>query len=260
MLKKLAALAGATALAGTGITLAAAAPAHAAAHPAGSIFIHGTSKQGLFPSRATCDAHAKWMVGQVAASTSSTLIAGVPGYLGPELRTTCYPVRGGSWAYLTAYTSTTGVPVLPTDLYVDMSHRLPDLISGAATVDTENVWAFEHSNSVPAGSVSMATCNGWRKYIVNEVLKGPKTRLVGADTSCVIENGTIGYIVDYATTSPTAGLRLDTPLVVRAGQPMLDRLGYDYPLAQTIGSQLKSRYLSKDAVQTVRAHGWLVGR
>ncbi|MBO1753621.1 hypothetical protein [Allobranchiibius sp. CTAmp26] len=235
MLKTLAAVAGATALAGTGITLAAA-PAHAATHPAGSIYLHGTSHQAHFSSRSDCESHATWEVGQVKkASTTATLLPGTQSsdFQGPELRFTCYPVRGAQWTYLTAYTSKTGKPVASTDLYVDTTNRLSDLVNGVKTVDSENVWAYEHFVSKPASSTDVATCTRYLNSFVHQVKVNPHARTVGADTACEVDNGTISYYVDYAATTATAGLLSDKPLTdVPASQPMLDALGYDYPLAQ----------------------------
>ncbi|MBO1766002.1 hypothetical protein [Allobranchiibius sp. GilTou38] len=237
MLKTLAAVAGATALAGTGITLAAA-PAHAAAHPAGSIFLHGTSRQAHFWSRSDCESHAKWEVGQVTkASATATLLPGTQDsdFQGPELRFNCYPVRGAQWTYLTAYTSKTGNPVASTDIYVDTSNRLSDLLNGVKTVDSENVWSYEHSVSKRASSTDVATCDKYLNYFVNLVKVNPHARTVAADTACEVDNGIISYYVDYAATTATAGLLSDQPLPTSEApqpQPMLDALGYDYPLAQ----------------------------
>ena len=235
MLKTLAAVAGAAALAATGITLTAA-PAHAAAHPPGSIYLHGTSHQAHFWSRSDCESHAKWEVGQVTkAAATATLLPGTqdPQFQGPELRFTCYPVRGAQWSYLTAYTSKTGSPVASTDLYVDMTNRFSDLFNGVKTVDSENVWAYEHYVSKPASSTTVAICTTYLKSFVNQVKVNPHARTVGADTSCEDDNGTISYYVDYAATTATAGLLGDKPLPdATPAQPMLDSLGYDYPLAQ----------------------------
>ncbi len=262
MLKKLAAVAGATALAGTGIALAGATPAHAAGNPPGSIYLHGTAKQAKFWSRADCESHARWMVGQVNNSRTSTLLGGTQdaGFQGPELRFTCYPVRGAQWTYLTAYTSTSGAPIFASDLFVDTANRLPALINGTATVDTDNVWAFEHYVSVPSGSVSAATCNGWLNWFVNLAKTNVHTRMVGADTSCVDDGTTISYYVDYATTTATAFLRSDRPVAdLPAAQPMLDALGYNDPMVQSIGNQKKMRQLSK-AGKTANSfqNSWLV--
>ena len=247
MLKTLAAVAGATALAGTGIALTAA-PAHAAAHPAGSIYLHGTTRQAHFWSRSDCESHAAWEVGQVQkASSTATLLPGTQAsdFQGPELRFTCYPVRGAQWSYLTAYTSKTGNPVASMDVYVDTSNRLSDLQNNVKTVDSENVWAYEHYISSPVASVSPATCNARLNWFLNLVKTNPHARTVAADTACEVQNGFISYYVDYAATTATAGLRSDKPLAdVPAAQPMLDSLGYDYPLAQDANK--------------VRAHAWIV--
>ena len=142
-------------------------------------------------------------------------------------------MRGAQWSYLTAYTSKTGSPVASTDIYVDMTNRLSDLVNGVKTVDSENVWAYEHYVSKPASSTTVATCTKYLNWFVNQVKVNPHARTVGADTSCEDDNGTISDYVDYAATTATAGLLGDKPLPdATPAQPMLDSLGNDYPLAQ----------------------------
>ena len=135
MLKTLAAVAGATALAGTGVAMSST-PAHAAAaaaaHAKGSVYLHGTSSAAHFWSRSDCNARAAWEVGQVKkSSAAATLLPGVTGQTthGQELRFTCYPVQGAQWSYVVAYRSATGNPVASSDRYVDIASR----VQGTAT-------------------------------------------------------------------------------------------------------------------------------
>lgn len=233
MFKGLSAVAGVAALAGAGVTIAAP-PTNAAGKPAGSMYLHGTSQQAKFWSRSTCEAHAKWSVGQVTKSKNATLVIGYnsPYVQGSQLRTSCYPVRGAQWTYLTAYTSKSGAPVGASDKFVDLSNRLSELVNGDKTIDTERVWGYEHYIVNPVGSVSAKTCNGWLNWFINLAKVNPHARMVQADKKCVVQDGKISYKVVYLATTATAGLRLDKPLVTVDAVPMIDVLGYDYPLAQ----------------------------
>ena len=245
MLKTLAAVAGATALAGTGIAMSTA-PAHAAApaaaHAKGSVYLHGTSSSAHFWSRSDCNSHATWEVGQVKkASTTAALLPGVTDSSGhgQELRTTCYPVQGAQWSYLVAYKSKTGNPLVGSDRYVDTAGR--DQGTGTKVPDAENVIVFDHMVEKQAGSVSMKTCNGWLKWFEKLVTTNPHARLLGADNVCVNDEDGIGYDVAYFSTTKTASLRGDHPYSIQ-GIPMLDVLGYDY--GQDFGDATHSRALS----------------
>ncbi|NYJ73546.1 hypothetical protein [Allobranchiibius huperziae] len=246
MLKTLAAVAGATALAGTGIAVSATpayAAAPAAAHAKGSIYFHGSSPAAHFWSRSDCNSHAAWEVGQVKkAGSAAALLPAVPDPTshGQELRFTCYPVQGAQWSYLIAYKSATGNPVASSDRYVDTAHR--DQGTASTLPDGENVWLFDHEVRKPAGSTSASTCNGWLKWFQNLVTTNPHARLAFSDNSCTRDDSGFGYGVVYFSTTKTAGLRGDQAFGIR-GIPMLDVLGYDY--GQDLG----------DAVQA-RAHAW----
>ena len=231
MLKTLAAVAGATALAGTGVAMSST-PAHAAApaaaHAKGSVYLHGTSSAAHFWSRSDCNARAAWEVGQVKkSSAAATLLPGVTGQTthGQELRFTCYPVQGAQWSYVVAYRSATGNPVASSDRYVDVASR----VQGTATKlpDAQNVWLFDHSVHAAAGSVSATTCNGWLKWFQNLVTTNPHARLAFADNTCSTGRDGIGYDVVYFSTTKTAGLRGDYAFDIQ-GIPMLDVLGYNY--------------------------------
>lgn len=232
MLKKFALLVGATALAGTGLTLAAGPAQAAPAHAKGSVFLHGTTKMASFPTRAKCEGHAAYELKLVAnASKSVTPLPGlrIANSVGPELRFSCYPVRNGQWTYLTAYTSKSGAPLASSDLYVDTSSNRSAQVDNGTSVDSQNVWPFAHRIVSDSKTTSVAQCNGPLKFIVEKILQSPSLRLIGTDTSCVAANGKVGYEADYASTTAN-GLPYD-----KAGgefeqtQPMLDALGYAYP-------------------------------
>ena len=235
MLKKIAVAVGATALAGTGLALTSPSAHAAPAHPAGSIYLHGTTHQAHFWSRTDCEAHAKYEVAMVTkASATQTLLPAVQrtNEEGPELRFTCYPVRNGQWSYLTAYTSKTGNPLQSTDYYLNTSTRQSQVNAGTS-IDTENVWPFAHVVTHNASTTKTSTCNAQRNYIVNEIKKSLSLRLIGADKVCTVAGGQVSYEADYASTGPS-GLPYDH---VATGatqlQPMLDALGYKYPGAPT---------------------------
>ena len=235
MLKKIAVAVGATALAGTGLALASPSAHAAPAHPAGSIYVHGTTHQAAFWSRTDCEAHAKYEVGLVTkASASLTLLPALqrPNEEGPEYRFNCYPVRNGQWSYLTAYTSKAGNPLQSSDYYIDISTRQSQVDAGTS-IDTQAVWPFAHVISESAATHSMATCNAQRNYIVNKIKNSLSLRLIGADKVCTLAGGQLNYEADYASTGPS-GLPYDH--VATAGteyQPMLDALGYKYAGAPT---------------------------
>ncbi len=226
MLKKIAALAGATALAGTGITLAAGPAQAAPAHPAGSIFIHGTTALAQFSTRTNCEAHAVYEAKLVTNNANTTLLAGVQrtNSVGPELRFGCYPLRSGQWSYLTAYTSQSGSPIQSQDLYFNPANRSAQVAAGTS-IDTQSVYAFAHV-TVHTTATKTSTCNGQRDFIVNRVLHSPSLRLIGADKKCIVAGGKVGYEADYASTTRT-GLPYDEVAANAAPeQPMLDALGY----------------------------------
>lgn len=231
MLKKFPALAGAAVLATAGIALSAA-PAQAAppANAPGSIFLHGTTRLGNFPSRTTCEAHAKYEVNLVNKTSGMTLLPGVQnkGAVGSVLRFNCYPVRGGTWAYLTAYTTKSGNPIQKQDLYFDTSNRSSQVAAGTS-VDTERVWPFAHVTEHKVGTVSVATCNAQLAYVAKKVQSSFSLRIVGSDTSCTVRNGMLGYELDYLSTSSTGYPYDKVPSNVTALQPMMDVLGYQFP-------------------------------
>ncbi len=244
MLKRLAAVAGAGAIAAAGITLAAA-PAHAApAHKAGSVFLHGTTHMAQFWSRTDCDAHARYEVQVVTkASATATLLPAAQrtNAVGPELRFTCYPLRSGMWSYLTAYTSKTGNPVMSADLYVDTTNRAAQIDAGTS-IDTQDVWPFAHMISEDAATHSAATCQAQRDYIVKQIQSSTSLRLIGADKTCTLANGRRSYEADYASTSP-GGLPYDHVATnASQQQPMLDTLGYKYAGAPTF-SRTRAHHL-----------------
>lgn len=236
VLKKIAAIAGATALAGMGVTLAAG-PAHAAtapAHAPGSIYMHGTAAEAVFATRSNCEAHASYEVSVVAKNSS--FAATLPGIqidneVGPALRFRCYPLRTGQWSYLTAYTSSTGNPIQPQDIYLDVSNRAASVQAGTSP-DTQAVYTFAHITLHKAGTVSQATCDAQRNYIVNLIDKNTNTnRLFDADYRCTTQDDFLGYEADYFSPTRT-GLaydHVDPDAII--GQPMMDDLGYDFPAA-----------------------------
>ncbi|MBO1753622.1 hypothetical protein [Allobranchiibius sp. CTAmp26] len=230
MFKTLAAVAGATALAGTGIAMSSA-PAHAAAptavHAKGSVYLHGTSTAAHFWSRSDCNTHASWEMNHIKNAT--TVAALLPATTDPsshgELRFTCYPVQGAQWSYVVAYKSTTGNPVAKSDRYVDVAGRNNG--TATSTPDADNVWLFDHGVRKASGSVSVKTCTGWLKWFENLVTTNPHARLALTDNSCSGNSAGTGYDVVYFSTTKTAGLRGDHPFDIR-GIPMLDVLGYNY--------------------------------
>ena len=235
MLKKIAVAVGATALAGTGLALASPSAHAAPAHPAGSIYLHGTTHLAHFWSRTDCEAHAKYEVGLVLkASATQTLLPAVQraNDEGPELRFTCYPLRNGQWSYLTAYMSKTGKPIQSADLYLDTTNRAAQVQAGTS-IDTQDVWPFAHVVTHNAATTKTSTCNAQRNYIVNEIKKSLSLRLIGADKVCTVANGQVSYEADYASTGPS-GLPYDhvSPSAAEL-QPILDVLGYKYPGAPT---------------------------
>ncbi|XAS74934.1 hypothetical protein V3G39_09630 [Dermatophilaceae bacterium Sec6.4] len=235
MLRKIAAIAGATALAGMGVTLAAG-PANAAppapTHAPGSIYMHGTAALAQFPTRSNCEAHASYEVALVAKNSSfAATLSGVQNEnsVGSALRFRCYPLRTGNWSYLTAYTSKTGNPIQPQDIYLDLSNRAADVDAGTS-LDTQAVYTFAHVTQHKVGTTSQATCNAQRNYIVNLIDKNTNTnRLIGADYRCTTQNGFLGYEANYLSPTRT-GLAYDhVSAQAKVDQPMMDVLGYKFP-------------------------------
>lgn len=230
MLRKFVALAGATALAGVGIGLAAG-PANAAApaHAPGSIFMHGTTRMAYFANSTTCQAYARYEVSLVAKnSATATLLPGVQvkNAVGSTIRFNCYPLLNGQWSYLTAYTSKTGQPIQPEDIYLDLSNRAAVRNAGTS-LDTQSVRPFNHATTNRAGTTQTA-CNAQRDYILNEIQKSATLRLAGGDYRCTTTNGLLSYQLAYLS-STAKGLPYDSPVPnVTADQPMMDLLGYQF--------------------------------
>ncbi len=229
MLKKIVALAGATALAGTGIALAAGPAQAAPAHAPGSIFIHGTTKLAKFSTRTNCEAHAVYELKLVVKNANTTPLGAVQrtNATGPELRFSCYPLRSGEWSYLTAYTSKNGAPIQSQDLYFNPATRAAQKFAGT-NIDSQSVYAFAHVTVNQPGTKT-STCNGQLDFIVKKILRSPSLRLIATDKTCVVAGGRARYESDYASTTRT-GLPYDKVATgVTAEQPMLDALGYKYP-------------------------------
>lgn len=231
MLRKFVALAGATALAGVGIGLAAGpADAAPAAHAPGSIFVHGTTRMAYFSNSTTCQAYARYEVGLVGKnSKTASLLPGVEvkNSVGSKIRFSCYPLSNGLWSYLTAYTSKTGQPIQSQDMYLDLGNRAAARTAGT-TIDTQTVRSFAHAITNRAGT-TQATCNGQRDYILNEIQKSRTLRLAGGDYRCTTTNGLRSYELDYLS-STANGLPYDHPVPhATPAQPMMDVLGYQFP-------------------------------
>ncbi len=252
MLKKFAALAGATALAGTGIAIAAGPAQAAPAHAPGSTFIHGTTRLAQFSTRTNCEAHAVYELKLVANNSNTTALGAVqrPNAVGSELRFSCYPLRTGRWSYLTAYTSKSGAPIQSQDLYFDPSNRAAQKKAGT-NIDSEIVYAFAHV-TIHTTATKTSTCNAQRDFIVKKILQSPSLRLIAADKTCVVAGGKVGYEADYASTTRT-GLPYDRVATgITAEQPMLDALGYKYP-GQPAALKVSSKQLR---VTTSRYLAW----
>lgn len=229
---KLTASAGISALMGVGAILAIV-PAHAAPAPAPTehIFMHGTSALAQFTTRSTCEAHARYEVNLVHNYENMILIPGVHvgNRVGSAIRLQCYPLRNGRWTYLTAYSSYFGSPIQPQDLPLDLSNRAAQVKAGTSQ-DTQTVWSFAHITQHAVSTTSQAACDAQRDDIVNLTDKpSSKNRLVRADYRCTTHDGVLGYEADYLSPS-TVGLPNDHVVpTAKAGQPMMDILGYDFP-------------------------------
>lgn len=231
MFKKIAIAAAAAAIAATGVTVGAPS-ANAASHPAGSTYLHGTSRMTSFTARSTCERYAAGEVRTVQRASSRVRLLGAQynaGVRGPELRLSCYPVLGGRWTYLTAYVSKSGAPLNAADRFVDLLNRLDQMDNNRTLADSENLWVYVHAISSPSTSVSRATCDQRVTAVTNAVLRGRGSRLVTAYTQCTVSGGQTSYFVAYAGSNTRAGVYKDRGEAI-AAVPMLDALGYNYPL------------------------------
>lgn len=201
----------------TGSAMVVAAPAQAATHAKGSLFVHGTTHQASFPSSAICQGYAKGSYDLLVRSAKlATPVGSGSGGEGEQDRFKCYPVRDGRWSYATAYISKTGSPLRSTDLYVDPARRR----NGDPTVDTEAVWSYTHHIR---NTVSLAQCIKNKKSIVNAVRHSPRARLIFA-SSCYSDHGISEYSVYYLGSSSKSSVGRDTPRA--ESESILSALGY----------------------------------
>lgn len=206
-------------------TTALAAPAQAATHSAGSVYVHGTTHLASFATNAECARYARssWDLLSRNRSTATPLGAPSTNLQGQEFRFMCYPAAHSRWSYATAYTSKTGVPLRSSDLYIDPTGR--DTTQKSA--DTESVWTYEHENRSPNGSITIDKCTANLSAIVGAVKRSSKARLVSADGRCYEYKGKTGYSVSYLGSSSTAGVAKDRALAQSVR--ILDALGYLVP-------------------------------
>ncbi|MBO1755084.1 hypothetical protein [Allobranchiibius sp. CTAmp26] len=221
------------AAAGSALSGWTVSPARAsAATEKNSVYYHGTTREAQFTSRATCDAHARAEVKVVQAHPSQAVVIPAfspPGVVGPELRTTCYPVASGHWSYLIAYFAKKGVPLSKYDRYVDVNSRM---FSPAFPPDDERAYLYVHQVSHTARYWSVATCNKYANATTATVRSRSSLRLL-ISQQCFSQAGKVGYFVAYSGSTPARGVaKGDGPQLVGASAsdafPMLDVLGYDY--------------------------------
>lgn len=194
--------------------------------PTRAIYLHGGSRQALFPSKAACTPHAQSIAAFVAQHRSSGFSQQPMGYYNnresAQDAVSCFPLASGKWTYFNVYSAPVGKKITSSDAFLEYPNANRNEYPGMPDDETYNMAIHQ-----PSTRWSLAACKADYAKTMTTLRSNTGVAPTMTEPCAPVGDSQLRYTIFYAIPTGVKPLWGDNLNEIANQFPLVDEWRYD---------------------------------